>query len=112
MGILVLAVCLLGLASYNAISVATYPTPPKLTVRNDTNRDVLITVLNAQGGAQRFFPHRTYTAEFHPYPGTKLTTVYVDGPVPRVCLWSEVQAHQPLVIADDGARCQLAGVSP
>jgi hypothetical protein len=103
---------LLGLATFNAVSVSTYPTPPSLTVRNDTDRDVSITVGNAQGYGANFPPHRTYTAEFHPYPGTKLTTVQIDGPVPRICLWSDVHAHQPLVITSDGANCQEVSSSP
>ena len=94
------------------LDTGTYPTPPQLTVQNDTNQDVWIDIANSQHYPILFLPHRTFTADVHLRPHTQFTTLSIDQPFPRRCSWSEVHAHQPLVIADDGAHCQDVGATP
>lgn len=115
MGVLVLAGTCLPFAAYvaiEAISSNTSPAVGHLKVRNDTDRDVYIYVADAWEAAASMPPHRTITLELHPRDGLKFTTITIDGPVHRVCLWSDVQTHQPLVIDEDGAHCQDAGNTP
>ncbi len=105
-------VVVIGLVALDAISVATYPTPLQLTVRNDTDEDVTIEIENTWDGRVAFPPRRTISIDVHRRPHLQFTTLSIDRPFPKRCSWSDVHDHQPLVIADDGAHCQNIGGTP
>ena len=95
-----------GLAAFDAVSEATFPTAPKLTVRNDTDFALTITVADSQEGPMAYPPHRTESFSVHLRPDAQFTTVAIDLPTPKLCRWAAVQMRPPLVVTAAGAQCK------